>query len=322
MKKIITLILVICMITAMFTGCKVADVPTTAEPNNSVSESGSVTVVDGFGKTITLKKNPQRVICLYTSYLDVWDLAGGKVVGRSEGTENVPESAKSVETVGLQNEPNVEKILSLEPDLIIMSSTINSQVSLIPMFKKSNIPCLALDYIDFEDYLKMLKVFTELTGNEEQYKSKGLEVKVQIDSIVSQVPKDKKPSVLLMFGTSKSVSVRLPDTTVGSMLQDLGTINIAYDENLKAEEMKIFSMEKIIEKDPDFIFVQTMGNAAEATERIKKDVEENPAWGYLTAVKEGRYMYLPKDLFLFKPNERYAESYEQLARLLYPEIFK
>jgi iron complex transport system substrate-binding protein len=310
------------MIVTILTGCQAAGNETAAVPEAVESESGEITIVDGLGKTVTLKKNPQRVICLYTSYLDVWDLAGGSVVGRSEGSENVPESAKTVETVGIQNEPNVEKILSLEPDLIIMSSTINSQVSLIPMFEKSGISCLALDYVDFEDYLSMLKVFTDLTGNEEQYKTKGLEVKEKIDSIVAQVPKDKKPSVLLMFGTAKSVSVRLPDTTVGSMLQDLGTINIAYDENLKAEEMKIFSMEKIIEKNPDFIFVQTMGNAAEATERIKKDVEENPAWGYLTAVKEGRYIYLPKDLFLFKPNERYAEAYEQLARLLYPETLK
>jgi iron complex transport system substrate-binding protein len=310
------------MIATILTGCKAAVSPTTTGSTNLEPKNESVTIEDGLGKTVTLKKNPQRVVCLYTSYLDVWDLAGGKVVGRSESTENVPEAAKTVETVGLQNAPNVEKILALEPDLIIMSSTINSQVSLIPMFEKSNIPCLALDYIDFEDYLNMLKVFTELTGNEESYKTKGIAVKEKIDSIIAQIPKDKKPSVLLMFGTAKAVSVRLPDTTVGTMLQDLGTVNIAYDESLKAEEMKVFSMERIIEKNPDFIFVQTMGNAAEATERIKKDVEENPAWGYLTAVKEGRYIYLPKDLFLFKPNERYADAYEQLAKLLYPEVFK
>lgn len=322
MKKNISLLLIICMIFSLMTGCKAAVSPTTTESTNIEAKNESVAFEDGLGKMVTLNKNPQRVVCLYTSYLDVWDLAGGKVVGRSDSTENVPETAKTVATVGLQNSPNVEKILALEPDLIIMSSSINAQVSLIPMFEKNNIPCLALDYIDFEDYLSILKTFTELTGKEDLYKTNGLDVKEKVDSIIVRIPQDKKPSVLLMFGTAKAVSVRLPDTTVGTMLQDLGTVNIAYDESLKAEEMKVFSMERIIEKNPEFIFVQTMGNAAEATERIKKDVEENPAWGYLAAVKEGRYIYLPKDLFLFKPNERYAEAYEQLARLLYPQIFK
>ncbi len=312
----------ITMAVTMLSGCKAAEAKAAAGTKGEEAVNATISIMDGLGKQVVLKKNPKRVVCLYTSYLDLWDLAGGKVVGRSEGSENVPEAAKSVDTVGLQNEPNVEKILALQPDLVIMSSGISSQVSLIPMFEKNNIQCLALDYIDFGDYLNMLKIFTDLTGNKEAYKAKGLDVKEKVESIIARVPKDKKPSVLLLFGTSKSVSARLPDTTVGRMLEELGTENIAYDPGLKVEEMKIFSMEKVIEKDPDFIFVQTMGNAAEAQERIKKDVESNPAWGSLTAVKEGRYILLPKDLFLFKPNERYAEAYEELAKLLYPDVFK
>jgi len=322
MKRIIAIILMISMTAAMLSGCTAAEDKAAAGTTGIEAGSETINFTDGLGKQVTLKKNPQRVVCLYTSYLDLWDLAGGRVVGRSEGSENVPEAARSVDTVGLQNEPNVEKILALQPDMIIMSSSISAQVSLIPMFEKNNIQCLALDYIDFDDYISILKVFTELTGNEAAYKEKGLDVKEKIDSIIAKVPSDRKPSALILFGTSKSVSVRLPDTTVGKMLEDLGTENIADDPSLKVEEMKIFSMERVIEKDPDFIFVQTMGNAAEAQERIKKDVENNPAWGSLTAVKEGRYIILPKELFLFKPNERYAEAYEELAKLLYPEVFK
>ncbi len=321
MKKIIALIMILCMVLTMLTACNKAESPAAAEPTKLEAESDTVTVVDGLGKTVTLKKNPQRVVCLYTSFLDLWDLAGGKVVGRVDSKENVPEAAKTVDTVGSYTSPNIEKIISLQPDLILLSSGVSSQAALIPMFEKNNIPYLALDYIDFDDYLNTLKVFTDMTGRAELFQANALEVKKQVDSIIAKVPKDKKPSVLLLLGSSQSVSARLPDSTVGSMLQDLGTTNIAYDANLKAEEMEVFSMEKVIEMDPDFIFVQTMGNVAESTARIKKNVEDNPAWGYLTAVKEGRYIYLPKDLFLFKPNERYAEAYLELAKLLYPEIF-
>jgi iron complex transport system substrate-binding protein len=321
LKKIITLIMIFCMVLTMITGCNKAESPTAAEAAKLESASDTITFIDGLEKTVTIKKNPQRVVCLYTSFLDLWDLAGGKVVGRVDSKENVPEAAKTVDTVGSYTSPNVEKIISLQPDLVLLSPTVSSQVALIPVLEKNNIQYVALDYTNFDDYMNMLKVYTDLTGRQELYQTNGMDVKNKVDLIIAKVPKDKKPSVLLMLGSSKSVSVRLPNSAVGDMLQDLGAVNIAYDPNLKAKEMEVFSMERVVEKDPDFILAQTMGDVAETTARIKKDVEDNPAWGYLTAVKEGRYIYLPKDLFLFKPNERYAEAYQELAKLLYPDIF-
>jgi iron complex transport system substrate-binding protein len=317
MKKILAIILMLSVATGMFSGCS-----TPVESVNVESKADTITFVDGLGKTVSLKKNPQRVISLYTSYLDLWYLAGGKAIGRVDSKENVPEEAKNIETVGSYTSPNMEKILSLQPDLILINSTVNAQAALIPMLEKSHISYLALEYNNFKDYINMLKIFTELTGREDLYQRNGLDTKKKIDSIIEKIPQERKPSILLLQGSSKSVSVKLPNTTVGEMLQELGTVNIAYDESLKEEDMEVFSMEKVIEKNPDFIFVQTMGDVEETTSRIKKDIEGNPAWGYLKAVKEGKYIFLPKDLFLFKPNERYAEAYETLAKMLYPDIFK
>jgi iron complex transport system substrate-binding protein len=108
---------------------------------------------------------------------------------------------------------------------------------------------------------------------------------------------------------------------VGEMLADLNTVNIS-DSALNGEDAKIFSMEKILEEDPDFIFVQTMGSdMAEIEARLKSDAESNPAWAALTAVESGRYIVLPKDLYLYKPNARYGEAYRGLAEILYPETF-
>lgn len=66
-----------------------------------------------------------------------------------------------------------------------------------------------------------------------------------------------------------------------------------------------------------------MGSDLEAIEqRIKSDAESNPAWASLSAVKNNRYIVLPKDLYTYKANHRYAEAYEKLAKILYPEEFK
>ena len=81
-------------------------------------------------------------------------------------------------------------------------------------------------------------------------------------------------------------------------------------------------MDTIIAEDPDYIFVTTMGDSQKAIDALKAGIESNPAWGSLSAVQNGRYLILPKDLFHYKPNARWAESYEYLARILYPDLFE
>ena len=69
--------------------------------------------------------------------------------------------------------------------------------------------------------------------------------------------------------------------------------------------------------DPDFIFITTMGADDEALASLAEHLQSGPAWAGLTAVKEGRCFVLPKDLFHYKPCERWSESYHQLAEMLY-----
>ena len=337
MKKILTILLALCLVLSVFSGCSKTNDQTTAqstEQNTDSQEStndtengdnenkDSVTFIDALGEQITVKKSPQKVICLYNSYLDLWYEAGGTVIGTIESREKVPEGAEKAEIVGTMTSPNMEKILSMQPDLVILRPGMKGQGEIVPLLQQNNIPYLAIEYDNFEQYIETMTVFTELNERPDLFQEKAIAVKEKVDDIIANVPKDEKPSVLLMFATAKGVSVKLPNSFVGDMLQDLGAENIAYDAKLTDEEMEIFSMEKVVERDPDFILVQTMGDIDDIKDRLVKDVESNPAWGSLTAVKEGRYIYLPKDLYLYKPNALYGEAYEGLAKILYPETFK
>lgn len=61
-----------------------------------------------------------------------------------------------------------------------------------------------------------------------------------------------------------------------------------------------------------------MGNDDNAAvKNLKENVESNPAWSSLTAVQTNRYILLPKEKFLYKPNARWADSYSYLADLLH-----
>ena len=74
--------------------------------------------------------------------------------------------------------------------------------------------------------------------------------------------------------------------------------------------------------DPDYIFAVPMGDTEKSLQALKDNIESNPAWASLSAVQNGRYVILPKDLFHYKPNARWGESYEYLAKILYPDLFE
>ncbi|SDZ13686.1 iron complex transport system substrate-binding protein [Proteiniborus ethanoligenes] len=346
-SRIISLLLIIVMLTTIFTGCSKGketenNIPNSAsesnnedvktddneESNEVVSEYGvtinkdNVVFTDAREKEVTIKKNPQRVVCLYNSYLDIWDSCGGEVIGRVEESEEKPvERAMSAEVVGTSGAPSLEKVLALEPDLVIVTNGFKVQAEMVPVFEQNNIQVISLGNDYLEDYYKTVRLFTGITEREDLYEKHINEVKKGVDEIIEKAPKDKNYKTLIIFASSKSITVRNSDSMVGEMLKDLNTINIS-DTETDPANARVFSMEKIIQEDPDFIFVQTMGSDKEKImERIKQDVEDNPAWASLTAVKEGKYIVLPKDLYLYKPNARYAEAYEGLAKILYPEVF-
>lgn len=336
LKKKLFIMTAVIMILSLMAGCnknsngasndedtnKTENESSNSEYGVSVSEN-DVTFTDYLGEEVTVKKNPQRVVCIYNSFLDIWDSCGGTVVGRVEESEDKPvESAMSAEVVGTAGAPSLEKILSLEPDLIIMTGGFSAQTKMIPTLKDNNIQVIVLKNDNLQDYYKSVRLFTAITGREDLYEKHIEQIKNGVDGIIEKAPKDKKNKVLILFASAKSLTVRNSDSMVGEMLKDLNTINIS-DTNANSSDSKVFSMEKILEEDPDFIFVQTMGSDLDKIkERLRSDAEDNPAWSSLKAVKNNRYIVLPKDLYMYKPNDRYPEAYEGLAKILYPEVFK
>lgn len=279
-----------------------------------------VTFTDSRGQEITIEKNPQRVVSVFNSYLDIWMASGGEVVGTIEpsGDKPVP-GTENAEIVGTLGAVSLEKVLSLEPDVVIVNGNSAHHMELVPSFEQNGIKVIALDFVFKADYYKLARVFTALTEREDLYEANVAQVNEAIEKIIAESPTDKNYKVLLMMASGKSITARGTDSYVGEMLKDLHTTNIADVSNNLLSETS-FSMEKIIEEDPDFIFVQTTGSDMDVVyDKLKQDVESNPAWASLQAVKNDRYIFLPKDIYMYKANQRYAEAYEGLAQHLYGE---
>lgn len=289
---------------------------------NQSSEENYYTFSDALGEEVALENKPERVVSLVGSYSETWVLAGGNLIGvtddvQKEGRMEITDGMKIVGTV---KEPNLEEILSLNPDFVLLTPDVEKQLKLAETFKQLNINHAFFKVEKFKDYLTMLDICTDITGRKDLYEEKGIKIKKDINDILSKVEGAKKEELKVLFvrAFSSGAKAKKDDNMTCTMLNDLGTVNIAAQHPSLLEDL---SIEKIIEENPDFIFVTTMGDEQKAIDALKNGIETNPAWKSLSAVENDRYIILPKELFHYKPNAKWGESYRYLAKIIYPEIF-
>jgi iron complex transport system substrate-binding protein len=279
-----------------------------------------VRFVDALGNTVYVKKAAKKVVSLMGSFAEAWLLPGGDLVGVTEDalSERKLPLDENVKTVGSVKAPDIEEILALEPDFVIMSADLDQSLKIAETLKNAGIPAAYFKTEYFADYLDMLKIFTDITGREDLYELNGAEVEGQIKAVTDKVKNvgEKNPTVLFLRAFSTGVKAKGEDNMTGVMLKELGAVNIAASQTSLLEDL---SMEVIIKEDPDFMFVTMMGNTTEQSESLKS-LFDNPAWKTLKAVKNNNYYILPKELFHYKPNNRWGQAYEYLAEILYTDI--
>lgn len=293
----------------------IAETTETAETAEGATETPAITFTDDLDREITVD-SPERVVTLLGSFCDEWLLAGGSVVGSANDTFTNYDFGfeDQVVDIGSTHEPDVEKILSVQPDFVIASAKLDAQVELKDTFEKAGITVAYLDVDDFGDYLRTLDIFTQITGEKENYNKYGTEVSKEIEEAKAKID-GRKPTVLFIRAAASSVKVKGSKGTIGGeILADLDTENIA-DSNSLLEDL---SMEAIIAADPDYIFVTTQGSDLEAAlANVDELMISNSAWNSLKAVKNGNYYVLDKLLYNSKPNARWGEAYNYLADILY-----
>ena len=292
-------------------------------PAAEATAPGPVTFTDDMGNEVTVD-NPQRVVACMGSFANAWELAGGTLVGVSDDALTAAGwtiESPDVAMVGDFTAVNLEAIMALNPDFVIMTSGTggrggdSSQVDLRDALVGAGIPVAYFEVTTFDDYERLMRTFTDITGRADLYDQNVAKVAAAIDAVVGAVPAENPPTALLLTTFSGGTRVQSSGTQTGAMLADLGVNNLA-DENKSL--LKDFSLEAVIEMDHDFIFVIPMGNDIEAAMRnLEEATAANPAWGSLSAVQNGRYITLDPTLYLAKPNAQWDAAYQGLFDNLY-----
>ena len=314
MKQVVSLLLATCCLLLAACGNSVSP----SAPQNVPAET-SVTFTDDLNRQVTVDR-PQRVACLISSFSDIWCLAGGAdaIVAATDATWRYFDLPLRDDVVNLGNtkELDLERLLACEPDLILASGGTDRNVELEASFSAMGLNAAYFSVDTFADYLRMLKICTEITGKTENYDLYGTQVARQVEAALARQD-GSAPSVLYIRATGSSCKVKNSEGSVlGEMLKDLGCINIADRNGSLLEQL---SIEAILQADPDYIFVVLQSaDPADAQAILQTTLLDNPAWASLTAVQEGRYHVMDPNLYNLKPNAQWGKAYEQLADILYP----
>lgn len=333
MKRILPLFLALAL---LLTGCTA--VSTTESTSQTVSQvdspssapesassqlesAGEVSITDSNGSQITLDTSAPRVVATYGSFAEAWLLAGGELCGVTQDALEQRDLGlpEDIAVVGTVKEPNAEEIIALEPDLVLLASDITAQADIRDVLENAGLACAFFQVDTFADYAFMMEQLCAVTGREDLYEENVTQVGQQIEEAQANAAlSSTRPNVLLIRAFSTGIKAKTDDELAGAILKDLGAHNIADDHPSMLEDL---SLEEVIAADPDYIFVTTMGDEQKALDYLNGLIQQNPAWSELSAVKEDRYIVLPKDLFHYKPNNRWGESYQYLGEILYPQLF-
>lgn len=319
MKRFLSILFSISLLISIFCSCaKTSDTGITAG-----TEHTSYTFTDDLDREVTVESYA-RTAALLGSYADIWIQAGGTICASADDAWDEFDLPLNEDTVNLGNTKNLslEAVLSSDPDFILASTNTPQHLEWQSSLESAGITVAYFDVSDFDDYLRMLKICTDITQNTELYETYGTQIQTTVEEIISKSNKimeeNGAQTVLVMRASATSIRAKnSEDNVLGEALKSMGCINIADSDETLLENL---SLENILLANPDKIFIVQSGDDEEGMKQnVKSTFEEQPLWLELDAVKDGNVYFMDKHLFNLKPNARWGEAYEQLEEILFSE---
>ncbi len=262
-----------------------------------------LTITDSLGRQVSIDRPPQRIIAFDSAAVEtLYALGAGNLVVGTHTFVDYPPQVASVPRVGDAFNVNLERVAELQPDLFYTFFQ-----SSIPELEALGIKVLYLESPQtLEETFQRIEMWGNIVGRvaEAQELVKGMRDRLgQLQQRLSQV--QQGPRVFHDVGDRWTPG---PNTFQGQLYTILKAQNIASDVQGWAQ----LSAEVVVERDPQVIIAAYPGGP--------EAVQGNPAFSETSAVREGRVHTIDPDLVDI-PGPRIVQGLEELARLLYPELF-
>lgn len=236
------------------------------------------TVTDDYGRTVVIPAHPQRVVSLSPAVTEIIYALGADslLVGRTDFCE-YPAEALQIPTVGGISNLNIEKILSLNPDLVISGSMVGKKAT--DQMDQMGTPMVCvIEKPRFEALYDNIRAIGRLVGKEKEADSLVESLKWKVERLLADTSLSAFNSQLstcyyvVGFGPTGNFTAG-GNTFINDIIRMAGGRNIA-------EEVEgwNYSLEALMQENPDYIIVRREDSAA--------FVDMKP-YNRLSAVKNG-----------------------------------
>ena len=263
--------------------------------------------------------DPQRIISLVPATTEMLFVmgAGGRIAGVSNYDRFPPDVARLPKVGGLLD-PDVERLLSLKPDLVIVYDT---QTDLKRQLERARIPMFGYVHRGLPDITETMRNLGARIGMKAAADAAAERIEQQLAAIRARVAGRPRPKTLLIFGREPG-ALRQVDASAGyGFLHDLlelaGGSDVLGDLQKQSVEM---STEMIITRAPEVILELHYGDSLKP-ERFNAERRVWNALPSVPAVRNNRVFLLGGDEFVV-PGPRIVIAADRFARTLHPEAFK
>jgi iron complex transport system substrate-binding protein len=278
-----------------------------SSPSAAASAAGPITVTDDSGTQVTLDQAATRIVSLAPANTEIaYAIGAGDKMVAGTSYDDYPEEAKALPKIGDFANPNIEKIASYSPDLVLAAGGI--QDKLRSKLEALGMKVYVVDPKTYDGTIATIENVGKLAGTE----AAATAVADKMTAAEKQV--QAKASGLMPASTFLEIySKPLMTAGSGTFIDDM--ITIAGGENIGAQAgagFPNFSTEVLVKDDPQ-VYIADSGSMS-----APGDINKRAGFAELTAVKEG-HVYVIEDSIIARPGPRLAQGLVALAGMIHPE---
>lgn len=285
---------------------------TTEDKENATDEAEGdyypITIQDRFGKDVVIEKEPEKIISISPEMTETLFAigVGDKVIGRTDYCD-YPSDVLSIESIGSLTEPNIEKIIESGADVVFASSHVNDES--VAQLNEQGVKVVALSWNEnLEGVYGYMTTIGQVVNRTQETEDLVTKMKEIFDQYTKAVADLEKPTAYFITGFGEYGDYAATgDTFLGQLIEMAGAENAAADGTMWS-----YSIEKLVEKDPQYLMCSSSYNS-------KEQIEGLEGYKTLTAVKEGHLYEVDENLF-FRQGPRLADGFVQLVEIFHPEV--
>lgn len=279
-------------IMVMLSGCNNSQKTTEAEKTSAkTSNQETRTIKHEMGET-EMKNTPKKIVTLELSFVDSLNALGIKPIGISDDNKKdmitkLVGQEMDYTSVGTREQPNLEVISSLQPDLIIADAERHKGI-----YKdlQKIAPTIVLKSREstYQENLDSFKTIAKAVNKEDAAEKRLSEHEKTIKELKAKLTVDSNMTVLPAVVRDTSFQAHTSSSYDGELLERMGLKNAIQQKQPHAE----MNLEQLVEIDPDVLLL-----ANNEGKLLTDEWKDNPLWKDLKAVKNGQVYSVDRDLW-------------------------